>query len=205
VIEVRITSPHLPISPSPHLPISPSPHLPKIYMKRILFVLLTCIGLFWLSGCGYTLVGRGSLPKHIKTIAIPVFENETLEEGIEEVITQAIIDVYVRGGKVRLVSETEADAILRGKVRSYNPDEALTYNDLDEVLSYKLTVTVDIEMQGITNDEILWQQENLSEDADFEAGPDFSLAERQDNEEEALEQLAEELAQRILALSTEGF
>jgi outer membrane lipopolysaccharide assembly protein LptE/RlpB len=174
-------------------------------MKRILFVLLTSIALFWLSGCGYTLVGQGSLPKHIKTIAIPVFENETLEEGIEEVITQAIIDVYVRGGKVRLVSETEADAILRGKIRSYNPDEALTYNDLDEVLSYKLTVTVDIEMQDLTNDEILWQQENLSEDTDFEAGPDFSLAERQDNEEEALEQLAEELAERILALSTEGF
>ncbi len=173
-------------------------------MKRIFFILLF-IGLFLSAGCGYTLVGRGSLPKHIKTVAIPIFENETLEDGVEEVITQAIIDVYVKGGKVRLVSETEANAILRGKVRSYNSDEALTYNELNEVSSYKLTVTIDVELQDLTNDEIIWRTENLTEDADFEGGSDVDIGTVQENEEKALQQLAQNLAERILALSTEGF
>lgn len=171
-------------------------------MKQILLVLLTCIGLL---GCGYTLVGQGSLPKHIKTIAVPIFENDTLEAGIEDVITQAFIDVYVKGGKVRLVSEAEADAILRGRVRSYNSDEAVAYNEQNEVSSYKLIVAVDVELEDLTHDKILWKAESLSEDVDFEGGSDVTIPTQQQNEEEALEQLAEELAKRVLALSTEGF
>ena len=131
-----------------------------VYMKRI-FCLLLCLALFWMSGCGYKLVGQGSLPKHIQKIAIPIFENTTLEKGVEDPITQAIIDVYVKGGKVRLVSETEADAILRGKIRSYNSKEVSAYNERNEIASYKLTVAVDVELQDLTNTEVLWKTENL--------------------------------------------
>ncbi len=155
--------------------------------------------------CGYTLVGQGSLPKHIKTIAIPVFQNNTLEEGIEDIITRAIIDVYVKGGKVRLISETEADAMLRGTIRTYDASEVVTYNDRNEPSSYKLKVTVDIEFQDLTNDKILWRADNLTEDADFDGGPDFDITTQQENQAKALKQLAKELAERVLALSTEGF
>ncbi len=148
-----------------------------------------------------TLVGRGSLPKHIKTIAIPIFENDTLKEGVEEVITQTLIDVYVRGGKVRLVPETEADAILRGKIRSYTSDEALTDDELDEASSYKLTVAIDAELKDLANDEFIWRTENLTEDTNFEEGPDVDIGTEQKNEEKALQELAQDLAERILALS----
>jgi outer membrane lipopolysaccharide assembly protein LptE/RlpB len=163
------------------------------------------IGICWFSGCGYTLVGHGSLPKNIKTIAIPIFDNNTLEKGIEDTITQAVIEVYVKGGKVRLVSETEADAILRGTIRAYNDKEALTYNDQNEVSSYRLTVTADIELQNLKNDEILWQTEKLVAEADFAGGPDVDITTEQENKAKALQELAKELAERVLALSTEGF
>lgn len=173
-------------------------------MKRsVLFVL--CLVFLVVSGCGYKLVGQGSLPKHIKTIAIPIFANDTLEEGIEEVLTQAVIDEYVRGGKLRLVSESEADAILRGSIRSYRSDEVVTYNELNEVSSYKLTINVDVELEDRTNDTVIWKTENLAEDADFDGGPDVDITTEKENENNALTEVAEELAQRIRALSTEGF
>jgi outer membrane lipopolysaccharide assembly protein LptE/RlpB len=171
-------------------------------MKQILFVLLTCVGLL---GCGYTLVGQGSLPDHIETIAIPIFDNVTLEAGVEDIITQALIDVYVRGGKVRLVSEDEADAVLRGTVRSYNSDEAADYNEQNEISSYKLIVAVDVELEDLINDKTIWKAENLSEETDFEGGPEVTIPTQQENEENALQQLAEKLADRILTSSTEGF
>ncbi|MBD3306428.1 hypothetical protein GF339_08515 [candidate division KSB3 bacterium] len=158
-----------------------------------------------LSGCGYTLVGQGSLPDHIETIAIPTFENETLEEGVEEIITRAVIDEYVSGGKMRLVAENEADAVLRGTIRSYSADEAVTYNELNEVSSYKLEVGIDAELEDRVNDEILWETEGLTEDADFDGGPDVDITTQQENETEALQEVAEELAETIRALSTEGF
>jgi outer membrane lipopolysaccharide assembly protein LptE/RlpB len=173
-------------------------------MKRILFILIY-IGLFWMSGCGYKLVGQGSLPKHIQKIAIPIFENTTLEKGVEDTITQAIIDVYVKGGKLRLVSETEADAILRGKIRFYNSKEVSAYNEQNQVSSYKLTVAIDVELQDLTNNEVLWKTENLAGSEDFAGGPDVDITKEQDNEDSALQTVAKDLAERVWALSTEGF
>ena len=172
--------------------------------KSLVFWLLT-VGLFLLAGCGYTLVGRGSLPRHIKTIAIPIFNNITLEQGVEDVLTQAVIDVYVRGGKVQLVVEDEADAILLGTITAHSSDEVVTYNDNNEAASYRLAVTIDVEMRDLVNDEILWQVEELAENEDFLGGPDIDPAQERENERQVLEQLAKDFAERIFALSTEGF
>ncbi len=158
-----------------------------------------------MSGCGYTLVGQGNLPDHIKTIAIPVFENETLEEGIEETLTNAVIEEFIRGGKMQLVSESEADAVMLGTIKTYKNKQPVAYNDQNEVSSYRLTVTVDIELKDLVKDVELWATEGMEEFADYEGGEDTALTEEQDNEEQAMEEISEELAQEIRALSTEGF
>jgi outer membrane lipopolysaccharide assembly protein LptE/RlpB len=173
-------------------------------MKR-LFLLLFCTSLLSLAGCSYHLVGQGSLPEHIKTIAIPIFENKTLETGAEDAITQAVSDRFVNGGKVRLVSEGEADAILRGKIRSYNAKEVVTYDASGDPTSYKLTVAIDVELQDLTTNEVLWKTENLSENADFKVEPGENISLQESAEAEALQTVAKALADRVWALSTEGF
>jgi hypothetical protein len=104
-----------------------------------------------------------------------------------------------------LVSEDEADAILWGTIQSYDPDEAITYNEDNDVSSYRLTVEVNVVLKDLVKDEVLWETEGLAEDADFEGGPEVDITTEEENEERALEELAEELAQQIRALSTEGF
>lgn len=168
-------------------------------------IIAISIASFLLSGCGYTLVGRGSLPRHIKTIAIPIFENITLEQGVEDIVTQSIREVYVHGGKVNLVAEDEADALLTGTILIYKANEPLAYNDLNEISKYKLTVRVSVKLVDLKKNEIIWQDENLTEDDAYFGGPDVNPTEEQQNEEEALGRLAEGLAERVFALSTEGF
>jgi len=161
-----------------------------------------------MTGCGYTLVGQGNLPDHIKTIAIPVFENTTLEDGIEQTITNAAVQEFVRGGKVKLVSEDKADAILTGKIVLYKNKEGVQYENVDdktEVKTYKLTVTVNVELKDLVNDIVLWKTEGLSENQDYEGGPEVGATEEKDNEREALSEISKELAGKIRALSTEGF
>ena len=42
-----------------------------------------------MSGCGYTLAGRGGfLPDYIETIAIPIFDNNTVVFDVERLLTQ---------------------------------------------------------------------------------------------------------------------
>ena len=161
-----------------------------------------------LSGCGYTLVGQGNLPEHINTIAIPVFQNETLQEGIEETLTNAVIQEFVKGGKVKLVSETKADAILSGTIRTYKNKEAVEFENEDDktdATSYKLPITIDVELKDLVEDAVLWETEGLSENADYEGGSQISATEEEDNEKEALEDISKELAGKIRTLSTEGF
>ena len=38
----------------------------------------------------------GSIPSHIKSVSIPEFQNETAEYGIEQRITNLIIDVQLK-------------------------------------------------------------------------------------------------------------
>ncbi len=172
-------------------------------MKRIFSVL--SIGIVLLSGCGYTLVGQGNLPAHIKTIAVPIFTNDTLEEGIEETLTNAVVGEFLRGGKVRLVSSAQPDAILLGTIKTYKNRQAIAYNDLNEVSGYRLTVAVDIELKDLIKDTDLWTTDGLEEFADYKGGADIGLTEEQDNERRALIEISNKLAQKIRALSTEGF
>lgn len=167
--------------------------------------MILSVSLLLISGCGYTLVGQGNLPDYIKTIAIPIFVNKTPEEGVEEIITQAVIEQFVKGGKVRLVSEENADAVLKGTITAYKSDDVASYDENNEVASYKLKITVNIELTDMINDEILWQTQGLVEDQDFDGGPLVNITQETENEDRALRELAEELAQRIRTLSTEGF
>ena len=57
--------------------------------------MLAAAALCWLvSGCGYT-ASPALLPPHLKTVAIPVFENGTPEARLEEEITNAVILRFV--------------------------------------------------------------------------------------------------------------
>jgi hypothetical protein len=145
------------------------------------------------------------LPPHIKAVAIPTFVNDTNEPGIEDVLTQAMRTVFMRGGKVKIVGKDSADAVLTGVILLYNDDEAIEFNDQNNPSKYRLTITVDIELHDQTTDSILWEAQQLQRMADFDGGEDYELSEETENRRKALEELANDLAKEVLALSTEGF
>lgn len=175
------------------------------YLMTTKNLTLLHVFLLLISGCGYTLVGQGNLPEHIKTIAIPTFANVTPEEGVEDILTQEVIKQFVQGGKVRLVAEANADAVLKGTITGYSANTVASYDENNEVASYRLYVTVNVELEDRINGEILWQTQGLVEDQDFNGGPLVNITQETENEDTALRELAEDLAQRIRTLSTEGF
>src|SRR5207247_11478556 len=64
------------------------------------------------AGCGYGL--RGTLPSHLKTIAIPTFANRTSEPGGENFLTRAVVDAFSTNGRLRVVGPDAAGSILEG-------------------------------------------------------------------------------------------
>src|SRR3954468_5440945 len=71
-------------------------------------------------GC-YKPVTRSGLPEHIKTVAVPAFQNQALRYKIESRFTEAVMREILRRGKgLRVQSETKgADAVVEGTVKSF--------------------------------------------------------------------------------------
>jgi|APTNR8051073442_1049403.scaffolds.fasta_scaffold01898_6 hypothetical protein len=86
-------------------------------MKKI-FILLTPVIALLLSGCaGYQL--GGVKPAHltqVTKIAVPTFENLTLEPRLAVLVTNAIIKQIQMDGSYEIVNKEDAEAILEGKI-----------------------------------------------------------------------------------------
>ena len=86
-------------------------------MKQI-FLLLAPVCLL-LSGCaGYTLGGQkpASL-RNVTKIAVPTFENLTLEPRLAVLVTNAVIKQLQNHGSYQIVSKSEAEAVLQGTIQ----------------------------------------------------------------------------------------
>lgn len=71
------------------------------------------------AGCGYR---AGPLdPSHARTVAVPVFDNDTFRRAIEVELTRILAaEIHARSG-LRLVADAAAaDIVLHGRIRSFD-------------------------------------------------------------------------------------
>ncbi|MEK7315283.1 MAG: hypothetical protein AAB011_03820, partial [Candidatus Eisenbacteria bacterium] len=58
------------------------------------------------GGCAYTV--SGVLPGHLKTLAVPVFGNNTVEFRLADDVTLAITDAFLANQRLRIARERDA-------------------------------------------------------------------------------------------------
>lgn len=152
------------------------------------------------AGCGYST--RGSLPDHIKTVAVPIFKNRTLEPGVESAITSGVVNAFSSGGRVKVVPIDEADAILQGEVVGYSLD-GLSFDTNANVRAYRLRLVLNVEFRDVRRSAMLWRQEGLSETSDFQVAGQVSdtIARGQG----ALQQAAAEIGRKVVNLAVDRF
>lgn len=108
----------------------------------------------WLAwGCLYYSLA-GSIPPHIKTIAIPLVDNQTAEFGMAEAVTDNLIDQFTEENILRVTAEEAAHSLLLGRIISVK-DAPYTYTREEAVTEYRFTVTMELEWVDVANDEIL--------------------------------------------------
>jgi hypothetical protein len=140
-------------------------------------VFLKCIPLLALglmaSACGIYSFSPGG-KSEIETIAVTQFENKTVETGLSARMTDLVVDAFLNDGNLRVVSESEADAVLLGTLTSYRR-EAYTYDETDNVSQYVVKLVFDVVLQKGGEDEELWKEAFYSEgiyDANVETEDD---------------------------------
>jgi len=163
-------------------------------------VLGLALGSLLLAGCGYST--RGNLPDHIKTVAVPIFKNRTLEPGVESAITAGIVNAFSSGGRVRVVPLAEADAVLEGEVVAYSL-EGVAFDRSAVVRAYRLRLTLNVEFRDVKRSEMLWRQEGLQETSDFQV--EGSVSDTVARGQGAVLQAATEIGRRVVNLAVDRF
>jgi hypothetical protein len=152
------------------------------------------------SGCAYT-ASPALLPQHLKTVAIPVFENATPEAQLEQQITTAVVAAFVRDNHLKIVDEKSANAVIRGKVTQYR-NAVFGFTNASTATQYRVTVGVQVTFKDLVKNRELWSDEIVKSVIYYvQQVPDHPAQTELDGRQEAVAKLADE----ILSRSVEGW
>lgn len=151
------------------------------------------------SGCSHYSFSS-AVKTHISTVAVPVLENETLEYGAEQGVTDALITEFTEDNALRVVGEEDADSILRGAVVLYERP-VMSYDAGGNPREYKVRVVARLSYEDLTKNEVVWEDEVEGWAVYSEVGEGGDLS----TEEEAREYAFEKLAQDVLSKTVQGW
>lgn len=168
-----------------------------------------CAFALLLGGCGYTFAGgalRGPL-RGIKRLSIPVFKNTSREPGLQAVLTTALRQIVLDGGRVKLVSRPRAQAVLEGHIKSFTRGaisfpRALSGETL-RIGQYGLTLWLDVTLRRASDNKILLQARNLTLTGAHLSGA--TVLDGEANKNRAVGRMAIELMRRVYRLVVEAF
>jgi outer membrane lipopolysaccharide assembly protein LptE/RlpB len=152
------------------------------------------------AGCGYTV--RGHLPSDIKTVAVPILGNRTTKPAVETELTRALADAFATDGRLKVVSRDTADSVLEGEVTSYEL-VSIAFDPTANVRLYRLVVTFNVRLRDVRRNALLFNQQGLSEKADFRVSG--AVSETISREEVALRAATLDIARAVVALAIERF
>jgi outer membrane lipopolysaccharide assembly protein LptE/RlpB len=157
------------------------------------------------AGCGYHVAGHSSaLPKSIHVIAVPALENKTTSYRLEQKLTAATVHEFLAKTSYKVVSNPEAgDAVLRGKVVSLEAVPLLFDTTTGRATTMLVTVKCDVTFTESATQKVLYHSDNFIFRNQYEISTDLkSFFEEQDP---ALDRLAQDFAARLVAAVTENY
>jgi hypothetical protein len=160
--------------------------------------------LLFAASCGWRLVGTGSsLDPGIKIIAVPVFQNRTQVDEVEQLLTEAVINEFIRRGRHKVVAEpTEADAVLEGTITQVRV-RVTELDDAGRAVRAEGFILIDLIFRDRRKDEIAWEKQGFLFSQEFDI-PETS-SEYVEQEVLALEDLSQEFASSVVSSILEGF
>jgi len=121
--------------------------------RQLLFIsLLTG----YLCSCGYYSF-TGSIPSDIKTVAVPLFDDNTSFPGVREDLTNNVIDAFISENVLQVVPEAKADLIITGTILSINEKAAIITTG-EDVEQYEVYVNVKVKCLEVKSGKVWWEK-----------------------------------------------
>lgn len=180
-------------------------------MTRRLFLAASAglVLLLPLSGCGYSLSGRGSfLPAYIQSIGVPLFANATSVPDVETRITDRVRSELSGRGRYRVFPErTGVDALLVGEITGISLTPA-AFDAQQQATRYVLTLVARIELTDLKTNKVLWSNPGMQFSEQYDVSTVSSALDPGAflrNDVNALDRLASEFARAAVSAMLEAF
>ena len=174
--------------------------------RRVRVVL--ALSLAVVSACGYALVGRGTVvDPTIKKIAVPLFKDSTGKPGLDQKITQKVVEELLKRGRFDVVQDrVGADAIVEGEILRYD-QTPVGFSDAggsrSQASRYAVTLTARVRYVKVGQEEPIWANESFSFRDEYDVGSDPTAF--FDQQGQAVERLSTSFARSLVAAMLEAF
>ncbi len=168
----------------------------------ILTVLTVTVLTLIVSGCGYRLSGTGKqIPDHVRSIAIPDFDNQTTRIEAEQFVTFAVKEEFIRRSELKLVADPSgADAVLEGEIVAFEVTPTSVTAEGSANL-YQLNIVLSVRFIDLTTNQIIFEGERIS----FNDTYDIDEEDFFSQETEKLLDISEKFAESVVTTILENF
>ena len=160
---------------------------------KILTALVISISMTTIK-CGPYSFSGSSIPPHIKSVAIPIFENETAEFGIKEKVTDALLENFISENILKISDRKNADSIIRGAIVRIT-DVPFTFDENEIVQEYRVTIYLNLVWEDQVKNNELFD----GKISGWGVYPADSPEERDEGIEKAIERLITEITNQTLS------
>lgn len=160
--------------------------------KRVRQTYLAIIVLsIFIGGCGIYSFSGSTIPGHIKTVAVPLFEDTTAEFGIDQELTDGLINAITKDNTLKISGTRGADALLRGRITGIT-DRAGQYDSQESASDYRITLTVSVAFEDVKKRNVLWEET-------FSQWGSYTPGDRNSGITSAIEKLTTEIINRTVS------
>ena len=166
---------------------------------------LSAVLLVSLSGCGYHTAGHSArLPATLKSLSVPVFQNQTQTYRVEQILTRDVVRELVDRTRFHITSDSgdDADAVLQGVVLSATA-APLTYDaQSGRISSAVVTLTLKVTLTG-RGGKVLFQNPNYTFREQYQVSREVTSF--FEEETPALQRMSHEFARTLVSDVLEAF
>jgi hypothetical protein len=116
-------------------------------------------------GCAYGF-SSSILPGHIKTVAVPLMENQSVRGGLSAALADSLVEAFIRNHTLTVVPERSADSVLDGTILEYRR-EPFTVDASENVQEYKVEIFVRAQFVDLRKNKVIWEEERISQWATY--------------------------------------
>jgi hypothetical protein len=168
----------------------------NVWLRNIAWYVFVAMTLSGCAGCPYSFTGA-SVPPHLKTIAIPIMEDQSGygDPTLRDTFSRQLLNRFVNDNTLQPADRNSADSMLEGVITSVKDAPAVVEGG-DQVAQRRITVTAHVTFSDLKMRKKVWEKD-FTQWGDYPSGG--GLTQRNAGIVEAVRKITEDILNETVA------